>query len=147
MHKKLRSREAQQEPCWTLEGGTRAPLIKLKLGQLPTRNLARRTAQQADGSRKKGSRDYFPVLNQIGEATHGQTQAHRVGGWGYWFIDKLRHYDHTRTLAQTTQCCIGQALERDYINSSRTGTVRVLPRQLCGTNYRSQLDPDRVGKI
>ena len=92
--------------------------------------------QQADGSHEKGRRDYLPVLDQIVEATQGQTQARRVGGWGYRFIDKLRHYDHTRTLAQTAQCGIGQALERDYINRSRTGTVRVLPRPLSGTNYR-----------
>ena len=147
MHKKRRSREAQQAPCWTLEDGTRAPLIEIQLGQLPTRNLARRTAQQADGSHEKGRRDYLPVLDQIVEATQGQTQARRVGGWGYRFIDKLRHYDHTRTLAQTAQCGIGQALERDYINRSRTGTVRVLPRPLSGTNYRRQLDPVREGKI
>ena len=146
MLRKRQSREEQREPYFEMGDGTRAPLIELNLNQLPTRNLSRRTDTEPSDSCKKGSRDYFPIVDNIVESTHGQTEARPAGGWGFRFIDKLRHYDLMRTLAQTAQGGIGRALERDYINRSHTGTVRVLPRPLSGTKYRRQLDPDREGK-
>ena len=146
MHRKRQAREEQREPYFEMGDGKRAPLIELNLNQLPTRNLSRRTDTEPSDSCKKGSRDYFPVFDNVVESTQGQTEARPAGGWGFRFIDKLRHYDLLRTLAQTAQGGIGRALERDYINRSHTGTVRVLPRPLIGTKYRRHLDPDREGK-
>jgi len=146
MHRKRQAREENREPYFEMGDGRRAPLIELNLNQLPTRNLSRCTDTEPSDSCKKGSRDYFPVVENVVESTQGQTEARPAGGWGFRFLDKLRHYDLLRTLAQTAQGGIGRALERDYINRSHTGTVRVLPRPLIGTKYRRHLDPDREGK-
>ncbi|MBJ7392451.1 MAG: hypothetical protein JHC85_12855, partial [Chthoniobacterales bacterium] len=147
MYRKRQSREEERGPQWDLGAGKRAPLLELKLNQLPTRNLARRADTQPDDSHKKGSRDYCPVMDSVVETTQGQTQARLNGGWGYRFGDKLRHYDLMRTMAQTALGGIGHAVERDYINRSHTGSLRVLPRPLNGNTHRRQLDLSRKGKL